>query len=317
MAANFVHLHVHTQYSLLDGMIRLEELFKKVKEYEMPAIAMTDHGNMFGAIDFYQQALKNGIKPIIGCELYVAPGKRTDKTPSVAGENARHLVILVKDKQGYQNLMKLTSLAHIEGFYYRPRVDKELLRQCSAGLIASSACLHGEIASHIVRGNMVEARKAALEYLDIFGEENFYLEIMENGIPEQKTANEGLIALSKELSIPLIATNDCHYLNVDHAEAHNVLLCIQTGKTIEDKDRMSLSTNQFYVRSPQEMQDLFEYAPEAVENTVKIAERCNMTFEFGKFFLPKFEVKNPEETLETYLERKAVEGLEKRMPAIL
>ncbi len=298
-------------------MIRLEELFKKVKEYEMPAIAMTDHGNMFGAIDFYQQALKNGIKPIIGCELYVAPGKRTDKTPSVAGENARHLVILVKDKQGYQNLMKLTSLAHIEGFYYRPRVDKELLRQCSAGLIASSACLHGEIASHIVRGNMVEARKAALEYLDIFGEENFYLEIMENGIPEQKTANEGLIALSKELSIPLIATNDCHYLNVDHAEAHNVLLCIQTGKTIEDKDRMSLSTNQFYVRSPQEMQDLFEYAPEAVENTVKIAERCNMTFEFGKFFLPKFEVKNPEETLETYLERKAVEGLEKRMPAIL
>ena len=317
MAANFVHLHVHTQYSLLDGMIRLEELFKKVKEYEMPAIAMTDHGNMFGAIDFYQQALKNGIKPIIGCELYVAPGKRTDKTPSMAGENARHLVILVKDKQGYQNLMKLTSLAHIEGFYYRPRVDKELLRQCSAGLIASSACLHGEIASHIVRGNMVEARKAALDYLDIFGEENFYLEIMENGIPEQKIANEGLIALSKELSIPLIATNDCHYLNVDHAEAHNVLLCIQTGKTIEDKDRMSLSTDQFYVRSPQEMQDLFEYAPEAVENTVKIAERCNMTFEFGKFFLPKFEVKNPEETLETYLERKAVEGLEKRMPAIL
>lgn len=317
MAANFVHLHVHTQYSLLDGMIRLEELFKKVKEYEMPAIAMTDHGNMFGAIDFYQQALKNGIKPIIGCELYVAPGKRTDKTPSVAGENARHLVILVKDKQGYQNLMKLTSLAHIEGFYYRPRVDKELLRQCSAGLIASSACLHGEIASHIVRGNMVEARKAALEYLDIFGEENFYLEIMENGIPEQKIANEGLIALSKELSIPLIATNDCHYLNVDHAEAHNVLLCIQTGKTIEDKDRMSLSTDQFYVRSPQEMQDLFEDTPEAIENTIKIAERCNMTFEFGKFFLPKFEVKNPEETLEAYLERKATEGLEKRMPAIL
>jgi len=317
MTANFVHLHVHTQYSLLDGMIRLEELFKKVKEYGMPAVAMTDHGNMFGAIDFYQQAIKNGIKPIIGCELYVAPGKRTDKTPSIAGENARHLVVLVKDKQGYQNLMKLTSLAHIEGFYYRPRVDKELLRTCSEGLIASSACLHGEIASHIVRGNMEEARRAALEYLDIFGEENFYLEIMQNGIPEQKIANEGLIALSKELSIPLIATNDCHYLNVDHAEAHNVLLCIQTGKTIEDKDRMSLSTDQFYVRSSQEMQELFEETPEAIDNTVKIAERCNMTFEFGKFFLPKFEVKNPEETLEIYLERKAVEGLEKRMPAIL
>jgi len=298
-------------------MIRLEELFKKAKEYGMPAIAITDHGNMFGAVDFYQQAMKHGIKPIIGCELYVAPGKRTDKTPSITGENARHLVVLVKDKQGYQNLMKLTSLAHIEGFYYRPRVDKELLRECSAGLIASSACLHGEVASHIVRGNMDEARKAALEYRDIFGEENFYLEIMENGIPEQKIANEGMISLSKELSIPLIATNDCHYLNVDHSEAHNVLLCIQTGKTIEDKDRMSLSTDQFYVRSPQEMQELFEYAPEAIENTAKIAERCNMTFEFGKFFLPKFEVKNPEETLEAYLERKAIEGLEKRMPAIL
>ena len=317
MTANFVHLHVHTQYSLLDGMIRLEELFRKVKAYEMPAIAMTDHGNMFGAIDFYQQAMKNGIKPIIGCELYVAPGKRTDKTPSLTGENARHLVVLVKDTQGYQNLMRLTSLAHIEGFYYRPRVDKELLRECSAGLIASSACLHGEVASHIVRGRMEEARKAALEYLDIFGEDNFFLEIMENGIPEQKIANEGLISLSKELSIPLIATNDCHYLNVDHAEAHNVLLCIQTGKTIEDKDRMSLSTDQFYVRSPEEMQNLFKSTPEAIENTLKIAERCNMTFEFGKFFLPKFEVKNPEETLETYLERKAVEGLEKRMPAIL
>ncbi len=317
MAANFVHLHVHTQYSLLDGMIRLEELFKKVKAFEMPAVAMTDHGNMFGAIDFYQQATKNGIKPIIGCELYVAPGSRFDKTPSAIGESARHLVVLVKDKQGYQNLMKLTSLAHIEGFYYRPRVDKELLRQCSAGLIASSACLHGEVASHIVRGKMDEARRAALEYLDIFGEDNFYLEIMENGIPEQKIANEGLISLSTELSIPLIATNDCHYLNMDHAEAHNVLLCIQTGKTIEDKDRMAMSTDQFYVRSPQEMQDLFDYCPEAVENTVKVAERCNMTFEFGKFFLPKFEVKNPEETLDVYLERKAVEGLEKRMPAIL
>ncbi len=283
----------------------------------MPAIAMTDHGNMFGAVDFYQQAFKNGIKPIIGCELYVAPGSRFDKTPSSIGESTRHLVVLVKNKQGYKNLMKLTSLAHIEGFYYRPRVDKELLRECSEGLIASSACLHGEIASHIVRGNMDEARKSAREYLEIFGEENFYLEIMQNGIPEQSVANAGLIELSKELSIPLIATNDCHYLNADHAEAHNVLLCIQTGKTIEDSGRMSLSTDQFYVRSPQEMQTLFADTPEAIENTVKIAERCNMTFEFGKFFLPKYEIKNPAESLEDHLERKALEGLEKRMPAIL
>lgn len=315
--SDFVHLHVHTQYSLLDGMIRLHELFKKAKDFAMPAIALTDHGNMFGAIDFYKQAYAAGIKPIIGCELYVAPRSRFDKTTSSIGEATRHLVVLVKNMQGYKNLMRLTSAAHIEGFYYRPRVDKELLAQCSEGLIASSACLHGEIASHIVRGNMDEARKSALDYLKIFGEDNFFLEIMENGIPEQKIANEGLIELSKELSIGLIATNDCHYLNQEHAEAHNVLLCIQTGKTVEDTDRMALSSDQFYVRSPEEMHTLFAQTPEAIANTVAIAERCNLTFEFGKFYLPKFEVKNPEETLEVYLERKAVEGLEKLIPTIM
>ncbi|OPY82413.1 MAG: DNA polymerase III subunit alpha [Smithella sp. PtaU1.Bin162] len=315
--SDFVHLHVHTQYSLLDGMIRLDDLFKKAKEYAMPAIAITDHGNMFGAIDFYKQAYANGIKPIIGCELYVAPRSRLDKTTSSIGEATRHLVVLVKNMQGYKNLMKLTSAAHIEGFYYRPRVDKDLLKQYSEGLIVSSACLHGEIAFHIVRGNMDEARKAALEYLKIFGEDNFYLEIMENGIPEQKIANQGLIELSKELSIPLIATNDCHYLNADHAEAHNILLCIQTGKTVEDGDRMSMTSDQFYVKSPAEMGALFALIPEAISNTVSIAERCNLTFEFGKFYLPKFEVKNPEETLENYLERKAVEGLEKLLPTIM
>jgi DNA polymerase-3 subunit alpha len=315
--SNFVHLHVHTQYSLLDGMIRLDDLFKKAKEFAMPAMAITDHGNMFGAIDFYKQAYANGIKPIIGCELYVAPRSRFDKTTSSIGEATRHLVVLVKNMQGYKNLMKLTSSAHLEGFYYRPRVDKELLKQCSEGLIASSACLHGEIASHIVRGNMDEARKSAREYLEIFGENNFYLEIMENGIPEQTIANQGLIELSKELSIPLIATNDCHYLNASHAEAHNVLLCIQTGKTIEDKDRMSMTSDQFYVKSPEEMQTLFAATPEAISNTVSIAERCNLTFEFGKFYLPKFEVKNPEESLEDYLDRKAVEGLEKLLPTIM
>jgi len=315
--ANFVHLHVHTQYSLLDGMIRLDDLFKKAKEYAMPAIAITDHGNMFGAIDFYKQAYANGIKPIIGCELYVAPRSRFDKTASSIGEATRHLVVLVKNMQRYKNLMRLTSSAHIDGFYYRPRVDKELLRECSEGLIASSACLHGEIAAHIVRGNMDEARKSACEYREIFGEDNYYLEIMENGIPEQKIANQGLIELGKELSIPLIATNDCHYLNADHAEAHDILLCIQTGKTIEDKDRMSMTSNQFYVKSPEEMQTLFAATPEAIANTVSIAERCNLTFEFGKFYLPKFEVKNPEESLEDYLDRKAAEGLEKLMPTIM
>ena len=315
--ANFVHLHVHTQYSLLDGMIRLDDLFKKAKEYAMPAMAITDHGNMFGAIDFYKQAYANGIKPIIGCELYVAPRSRFDRTTSTIGEATRHLVVLVKNMQGYKNLMKLASAAHMEGFYYRPRVDKELLKQCSEGLIASSACLHGEIASHIVRGNMDEARKSALELRQIFGEDNFYLEIMENGIPDQKIANRGLIELSKDLSIPLIATNDCHYLNADHAEAHNVLLCIQTGKTIEDKDRMSMTSDQFYVKSPEEMQALFADVPEAIANTVSVAERCNLTLEFGKFYLPKFEVKNPEESLEDYLERKAIEGLDKLLPTIM
>jgi DNA polymerase-3 subunit alpha len=315
--ADFVHLHVHTQYSLLDGMIRLDELFKKAKEYKMPAIAITDHGNMFGAIDFYQQAYKNGIKPIIGCELYIAPRSRFDKTSSSIGEATRHLIVLVKNMQGYKNLMKLTSTAYLDGFYYRPRVDKEILKECHEGLIASSACLHGEIADLIVRGNMDAAKNAALTYQEIFGEDNFYLEIMENGLPDQKIANAGIVEISKELSIPLVATNDCHYLAGEHAEAHDLLLCIQTGKTIEDTDRMHLGSQQFYVRSPEEMKTLFAATPAAIENTISIAERCNLTLEFDKFYLPKFEVKNPEETLDDYLKRKAREGLEKLIPTIV
>ena len=315
--AEFVHLHVHTQYSLLDGMIRLDELFKKAKEYRMPAIAITDHGNMFGAIDFYQKAFKQGIKPIIGCELYVAPQSRFDKSASSIGETSRHLIVLVKNMQGYKHLMKLTTAGYLEGFYYRPRVDKELLKECHEGLIASSACLHGEIADLIVRGNMDGAKNAARFYKEIFGEDNFYLEIMENGLPEQKIANAGLIEISKELSIPLVATNDCHYLAGEHAEAHNILLCIQTGKTIEDTDRMHLGTEQFYLRSPEEMQQLFSLTPQAISNTVNIAERCNLSLEFNKFYLPNFVIKNPEETLDDYLERKAREGLEKLIPIIV
>ena len=312
--SDFVHLHLHTQYSLLDGMIRLEDLFKKAREYKMPAIAITDHGNMFGAIDFYQQAYKYGIKPIIGCELYVAPNKLTDRT---VGESAKHLVVLVKNIQGYKNLMKLTTAGYLKGFYYRPRVDKDLLKECHEGLIASSACLHGEIAEMIMQGNIEGAKKTALQYQEIFGEGNFYLELMENGIAEQKIANAGLIEISNELSIPLVATNDCHYLEREHAEAHDVLLCIQTGKTIKDPDRMSLSTDQFYFRSPEEMHQLFSLTPEALSNTINIAEKCNLSLEFGKFYLPKFEVKNQEESLNDYLERKAREGLEKLFPFIL
>jgi DNA polymerase III subunit alpha len=314
--ADFVHLHVHTQYSLLDGMIRLEDLFKKAREYRMPAVAITDHGNMFGAIDFYQQAYKHGIKPIIGAELYVAPKSRFDKS-STSGETAKHLIVLVKNMQGYKNLMKLTTAGYLEGFYYRPRVDKELLKEYSKGLIAASACLHGEINDYILKGKIDEAKNAARCYQEIFDEDNFYLEMMENGIPEQKIANKGLLEISRELSIGLVATNDCHYLNREHAEAHDVLLCIQTGKTIEDKEHMSLGTDQFYFRSPEEMSELFEATPEALSNTINIAEKCNLSLEFGKFYLPNFEVKNPEETLDDYLERKAKEGLEKRIPDIL
>jgi DNA polymerase-3 subunit alpha len=312
--SDFVHLHLHTQYSLLDGMIRLEDLFKKAKEYKMPAVAITDHGNMFGAIDFHKQAYEYGIKPIIGSELYVAQNKLTDRN---ASERSKHLIVLVKNAQGYKNLMKLTTTAYLNGFYYRPRVDKELLKECHEGLIASSACLQGEIADLILQGNMEGAKNVAIHYLKIFGEGNFYLEIMENGIPEQKIANAGLIELSKELSIPLIATNDCHYLQKDHAEAHDILLCIQTGKKITDQDRMSLSTDQFYFRSPDEMSELFSSTPEALSNTVSIAEKCNFALEKGKFYLPHFTVKNPEETLDEYLERKAREGLEKLFPLIL
>ena len=312
--SDFVHLHLHTQYSLLDGMIRLDDVFKKARQFKMPAVAITDHGNMYGAVDFHKQAFDHGIKPIIGSELYVAPNKLTDRT---AGETSRHLIVLVKNLQGYKNLMKLTTTAFLKGFYYRPRVDKELLNECHEGLIASSACLQGEIAGLILQGNMDEAKNAARQYLKIFGEGNFYLEIMENGIPEQKIANAGLIEISKDLSIPLIATNDCHYLEREHAEAHDVLLCIQTGKTIKDTNRMSLSTDQFYFRSPEEMHQLFAETPEALSNTVSIAEKCNFSLEKGKFFLPNFEVKNPEETLNEYLERKAREGLEKIFPVIL
>lgn len=315
--ADFVHLHLHTEYSLLDSTIRLTDLFEKAKKYKMAAIAMTDHGNLSGAIQFYQQAQKTGIKPIIGCEICVAPRSRFDKQKSTIVESTRPLILLAKNIQGYKNLLKLVSAAHIEGFCGHPRVDKDLLRQYSEGLIASSACLYGEIASNIVRGNMDEARIVACEYRKIFGEDNFYLEIMKHGISDQKIANQGLIELSEELSIPLVATNDCHYLNAEHAEAYNVLVCIQKGETIECNDCIPITSDQFYVKSPAEMQSLFATMPESIANTVSIADRCNLELEFNKFYLPNFVLKNTEETSECYLERKAVEGLEKLLPTIM
>jgi len=314
--ADFVHLHVHTQYSLLDGTIRLDDLFQKAKEYQMPAVAMTDHGNLYGTIDFYKHAYRYGIKPIIGCEMYVAPKSRFDKNGYGIGETAHHLIVLARNMQGYRNLMKLSTAGFLDGFYYRPRVDKELLNQYHEGLIGMSACLHGEIASHLLRGNSTEADRTAEQYRNIFGEGNYFVEIMENGLPEQKKANLGLIELSRRLGLPLVATNDCHYLKQEDAEAHEVLLCIQTGKTIDDADRMRFGTDQFYFRSPDEMKRLFSYCPEAIENTIQIAEKCNVTLEFGKFFLPNFEI-NSNETLDERLKTAAQEGLAMILPNIL
>jgi len=312
--ADFVHLHVHTQYSLLDGAIRLDDLFKKAGEYKMPAVAITDHGNMYGAIDFYQKAYHCGIKPIIGCELYVAPQSRFEKNPRQA--SSHHLVTLVKNIQGYKNLMKLTTAGYLEGFYYRPRVDKEILSRYSEGLIGMSACLNGEISSLVLNGNQEEAKKVAGEYREIYGEDNFYLEIMENGLPDQERANTVLIKIGRELSIPLVATNDCHYLNREDAKAHDILLCIQTGKTIDDADRMKLGTDQFYLKSPSEMKQAFDYCPDAIDNTVKIAERCNLTLNLKDTFLPHFEI-DEAETLNQRLREKAGNGLEKLMGVIL
>ncbi|MDD5154217.1 MAG: DNA polymerase III subunit alpha [Desulfovibrionales bacterium] len=312
--ANFIHLHVHTEYSLLDGAIRLRDLFRTAKEYRMPAIAMTDHGNMFGAVDFYQMARQNDIKPIIGCEVYVAPKNRSDKTARGNEETAFHLVLLAQNREGYKNLCRLVTAAYFEGFYYKPRVDKELLERYNAGLIAMSSCLHGEIPFALLH----EGEKAALEktaaYARIFPD-RFYLELQENGIAEQKTVNSGLKVIADRLSLPLVATNDCHYLRREDARVHDVLLCVQTGKTVGDQNRMRFSTDQLYLRSPAEMESLFSDTPEALQNTVEIARRCNLELELGEYHFPVYPV--PEgETLDSKLAEEAKEGLNERLEAM-
>ncbi len=310
--ADFVHLHLHTQYSLLDGAIRLEELFHRAKEYRMPALAITDHGTMFGAIEFYQRAQKNGIKPIIGCEVYVAPGSRLDKTSKGPSEASYHLILLAKNLTGYRNLMKLVSTAFFDGFYYKPRVDKELLQAHHEGLIALSACLQGEIPYCLAGGDQKKALRAADELRSIFSGGRFYLELQENKIPEQKKVNAGLMALAKELSLPLVATNDCHYLKKEDAQAHEILLCIQTGKTLKDKDRMRFSTEEFFFRSAEEMEELFSYCPEALRNTVEVAEICNLELKLSELQFPQFQVP-PGESLDSFLENSAHKGLEDRL----
>lgn len=310
--ADFVHLHLHTQYSLLDGAIRPDQLFKKAHKYRMPALAITDHGNMFGAIEFYQQAYQSGIKPIIGCEVYVAPGSRWEKDSRGISESSYHLILLAKNHIGYKNLIYLLSKGYLEGFYYRPRIDKELLRTHNEGLIALSACIHGEIATHILNNSKEKALQVAEEYSEIFDNRRYYLEIQENKIAEQREVNKVLLEIARELSLPLVATNDCHYLNKEEARAHEILLCLQTGKTLNSPDRMKFSTDEFYFKSPQEMAELFSYAPEAIKNTIEIAERCNLEIKFDVLRSPKFHVAK-EVNLNDYLENLAREGLKERL----
>jgi len=310
--ANFVHLHVHTEYSLLDGANRIPELIKRVAELGMDSVAITDHGAMYGVVDFYKEAVRNNIKPILGCEVYTAKRTRFDRQPGIDSDYG-HLVLLAKDNEGYKNLIKIVSIGFTEGFYYKPRIDTEVLRSYSKGLIALSACLSGDIPKAILERDYDKARQKAIEFNEIFGEGNFYLELQVNGVEEQNFVNQNLVKLSKELGIPLVATNDAHYLKREDAKAHDVLLCIQTGRKITDEDRMKFNSDDFYIKSPEEMAELFKFVPEAVENTVRIAERCNVEIEFNKIHLPKFDVPGNADPFE-FLRNLCFEGLKKLLP---
>lgn len=311
----FVHLHLHSEYSLLDGAIRIDELIEETKKYQMPAVAITDHGNLFGVVEFYKKAKKQGIKPIIGCEVYVASGSRFEKTktskePKMPEEASFHLTLLVENEEGYKNLTRLVTAGYLEGFYYRPRIDMELLKEHSKGLFALSGCLKGEIPYCIYTDNRERAEKLAKEFKEIF-EDRFYLEVQSNSIPEQEVANRGILEISKKYGIPIVATNDCHYLRREDAKAHDILLCIQTGKTINDEKRMRFQTDEFYFKSPEEIYREFQEIPEAIKNTLKIAERVNFNFQLGQYRLPVFKV--PEGyTDESYLRELAYEGLKER-----
>jgi len=311
----FTHLHVHTQFSLLDGSSRIGELIGRAKELGMDSLAITDHGVMYGVIDFYKEAVKQGIKPIIGCEVYVAPGSRFDKDKS--DENKYyHLILLAENNTGYENLMKIVSSGFTDGFYYKPRVDYELLKTYHEGIIASSACLAGEVARALGLGLYEEAKKAALRYEDIFGKGNFFLELQDHGIELQRTVNAGLLRLSEDTGIELIASNDSHYTFKEDAEPHDILLCIQTGKKVSDTDRMRYDGGQYYLKSEAEMRELFKYAPLAIDNTQKIADRCNVSIEFGNYKLPKFAVPKGK-TADEYLRELCFSGVEKRYPDCL
>ena len=308
---NFTHLHVHTEYSLLDGSNKIKEYVDRVRELGMDSAAITDHGVMYGVIDFYRAARAAGINPILGCEVYVAPGSRFDREAGSGDDRYYHLVLLAENNQGYSNLMKIVSKGFVEGFYYKPRVDLSLLEKYHEGIIALSACLAGEVARFLTRGMYEDAKKAALRYQDIFGKGNFFLELQDHGIPEQQNVNQQLLKMHRETGIELVATNDVHYTLAEDAQPHDVLLCLQTGKKLADEDRMRYEGGQYYVKSSEEMERLFPYAPEALENTHKIAQRCHVEIEFGVTKLPKFDVPEGYTSWE-YLNELCFRGLEER-----
>ncbi len=310
MKKDFTHLHVHTEYSLLDGFSRLDKLISRVKELGMESIAITDHGCMFGAVDFYKKAKKAGVKPIIGCEVYTASRGLRDKDPNY-DKRYGHLVLLAQNMTGYKNLIKLVSTSYVEGFYYKPRVDIEELKKHSEGIIALSACLAGDVSNNILNRNYDKAKEFALLYRDIFGEGNFYLEIQDHNIPEQKEVNASIVKLSRETNIPLVATNDLHYVNKSDAKTHDVLMCIQMGKTLNDPSRMKFGSDEFYLKSREEMEELFPYAIEALDNTVEISKRCNVEFDFDTYHLPNYDVPDGY-TTESYLRELCFKGLEER-----
>ena len=313
--ADFVHLHVHSEYSLLDGAAQLEKLVEKAKALEFPAIALTDHGNLFGAIDFYAACLKAGIKPIVGSELYVAPGSRFERSPQDGGyEGASHCTVLVRNETGYRNLIKLVSKAYLEGFYYKPRVDRELLAQHADGLLVLSGCLNSEVSKLLSSGEDAKARQVAGWYQDVFGRDHYFMELQSHGIEEQQRVTEGTLRIARALGAPVCGTNDSHYLEATHSRAHEALLCIQTGTTMSDPNRWRFSTEEFYLKSAEEMRRVFRDLPEACANTLAVAERCNLELAFGKFHLPKYQVPGGH-TLDSYLEHLAMEGMTQRYGA--
>ena len=309
----FTHLHVHTEYSLLDGSSKIRELTARAKELGMDSMAITDHGVMYGVIDFYRAAREVGIKPILGCEVYVAPGSRFDRENGAGEDRYYHLILLAENNTGYKNLMKIVSKGFVDGFYYKPRVDLDLLETYHEGIISLSACLAGEVQKYLARGMYEEAKRSALRYSEIFGKDHFYLELQDHGIPEQKMVNQGLLRLSQETGLELVATNDVHYTFAEDAKAHDILLCIQTGKKVTDEDRMRYEGGQYYCKSEEEMRKLFPYAQEAIDNTHKIAERCNVEIEFGVTKLPKYEVPEGFDSW-TYLNHLCREGFKTRYP---